>query len=63
MTQSAGASNDAVLRLKLVHYLNPKNQHGFYELLSSTNYPFTMPVLLNLLGVQIFPIVAVGSHR
>lgn len=39
---------DANLRNRLVHYLELKNQYGFYEFFSSTYSPYSLSGLLNL---------------
>lgn len=43
-----GKQSDTSLRTRLVHYLDLKNQFGFYEYFSSTYNPFTLAGLLNL---------------
>ncbi len=46
--ESYGKQSDTSLRTRLVHYLDLKNQFGFYEYFSSTYNPFTLAGLLNL---------------
>jgi hypothetical protein len=43
-----GKPCDTSLHTRLVHYLDLKNQFGFYEYFSSTYNPFTLAGLLNL---------------
>lgn len=43
-----GRSIDATLRDRLVHYLELKNQYGFYEFNSSVYAPYALSGLLNL---------------
>lgn len=43
-----GKPSDTTLRTRLIHYLDLKNQFGFYEYFSSTYNPFTLAGLLNL---------------
>ena len=39
---------DPLLRQRLVHFLELKNNYGFYEFLSPNYFPYTMSALLNL---------------
>lgn len=48
MHEKYGRPVDPNLRNRLVHYLELKNQYGFYEFNSSTYAPYTLSGLLNL---------------
>lgn len=43
-----GWTTDVNLRTRLVHFLQLKNQYGFYEFFSTTYAPYTLTGLLNL---------------
>jgi len=46
--ENYGWTADATLRDRLVHYLNMKISHGFYETFSSTYAPYCLSGLINL---------------
>lgn len=48
MHEYTGRSIDASMEQRLKHYLNLKNDYGFYEYFSSTYSPYSLSALLNL---------------